>query len=78
MPSVRVKEHETIDSAMRRLKRMVEKAGYPKEWRKREFYVKRSTKKQREIAAAKKRWQKRVYSELKKYFGDTMPSEKTK
>ena len=70
MPSIRVKEGESIESAMRRLKRLVEKAGYPKEWRKREFYVKGSARKQRDIAAAKKRLQKRVSSELRQHHGD--------
>jgi small subunit ribosomal protein S21 len=71
MPSIKVRDGEPMESAMRRLKRLVEKAGYPKEWRKREFYVKGSTRRQREKAAAKKRLQKRVSSELRMHHGDS-------
>lgn len=64
MPSVRIRDGESVDSAMRRFKRAVEKAGIPKELRKREFYQKGSTIRKRKAAAARKR-------HLKKLFRDT-------
>jgi small subunit ribosomal protein S21 len=55
MPSVTLKENESLDFAIRRLKRSVEKAGLPKELRKREFYEPPSKIRKKNIAAAKKR-----------------------
>lgn len=63
MPSVRVKESESIDSAIRRFKRAVEKAGIPKELRARAFHQKGSVQKQRRVAAAKKRLLKKLSRE---------------
>jgi len=60
MPMVRVKEGEPVESAIRRFKRAVEKAGIPKELRRREFHQKQSKIKQRKIAAARKRHLKRL------------------
>ncbi|HIH2763359.1 MAG TPA: 30S ribosomal protein S21 [Candidatus Azoamicus sp.] len=60
MPSITIKENESLDFAIRRLKRAVEKAGLPKELRKREFYEPPSKIKKRYIAAAKKRLLKKV------------------
>ena len=60
MPSVRLREGESVDSAIRRFKRAVEKAGIPKELRRREFHQTRSQINQRKMAAAKKRHLKRV------------------
>ncbi|HIH2762108.1 MAG TPA: 30S ribosomal protein S21 [Candidatus Azoamicus sp.] len=54
MPSITIKENESLDFAIRRLKRSVEKAGLPKELRKREFYEPPSKIRKRCIAAAKK------------------------
>lgn len=66
MPSITIKENESLDFAIRRLKRAVEKAGLPKELRKREFYEPPSKIKKRYVAAAKKRLLKRVFRE--KFF----------
>lgn len=63
MPAVRVREGESVDSAIRRLKRMVEKSGIPKELRRREFHVKRSAERKREVAAARKRHLKKLARE---------------
>jgi len=41
MPSVRVRENEYFDAALRRFKRACEKAGVLTELRRREFYEKR-------------------------------------
>ena len=59
MPSITLKENESLDFAIRRLKRAVEKAGLPKELRKREFYEPPSKIKKRCIASAKKRMLKK-------------------
>lgn len=61
--SVRVREGESVDSAMRRFKRAVEKAGIPKELRRREFYQKGSTVRKRKAAAARKRHLKKLQRE---------------
>ena len=55
MTYIIVREGEHLDSAIRRLKRYVEKAGIPRELRQRERYEKPAKKRQRELAAAKKR-----------------------
>lgn len=60
MPSVRFREGESVDSAMRRFKRAVEKAGIPKELRRREFYQKGSAIRKRKAAAARKRHLKKL------------------
>ena len=51
MPSVRVKENESFDIAMRRFKRACEKAGILTEVRRREFYEKPTTVRKRKAAA---------------------------
>ena len=59
MPSVRIKENEPFESAIRRFKRTCEKAGVLTETRRREFYEKPTTERKRKGAAAVKRHQKR-------------------
>lgn len=63
MPSVRLRDNESVDSAMRRFKRAVEKAGIPKELRRREFYQKGSAIRKRKAAAARKRHLKKLTRE---------------
>ena len=58
MPTVKIKEHEPFDSAMRRFKRICEKAGIPGKLRQIEFYDKPTAKRRRKKAAAVKRMQK--------------------
>ena len=60
MPSVRVRENEPFDIAMRRFKRACEKAGVLAEVHRREFYEKPTQVRKRKAAAAVKRWQKKV------------------
>ena len=55
MPSVRVKENEYFDAALRRFKRACEKAGILSELRGREFYEKPTAIRKRKAAAAVKR-----------------------
>ena len=60
MPSVKVRENEPFDIAMRRFKRSCEKAGVLSEVRRREFYEKPTSIRKRKMAAAVKRHQKKV------------------
>ncbi|MGN1035215.1 MAG: 30S ribosomal protein S21 [Rhodocyclaceae bacterium] len=60
MPSIRVKENEPFEIAMRRFKRAIEKTGLLTELRAREFYEKPTTERKRKLAAAVKRQQKRM------------------
>ena len=64
MPSVRVRDTEPFEIAMRRFKRTCEKAGTLAEVHKREFYEKPTQVRKRKAAAAVKRHQKKVMKEL--------------
>lgn len=64
MPSVRLKENEPFDIALRRFKRTCERAGVLSEVRRREFYEKPTEIRKRKKAAAVKRNLKRNYKEL--------------
>lgn len=55
MPSVRIKDNEPFDIALRRFKRSCEKAGVLSEVRRREFYEKPTAVRKRKAAAAVKR-----------------------
>ena len=55
MSEVRVKENESLDSALRRFKRSCAKAGVISEVRKREHYEKPSVKRKKKSEAARKR-----------------------
>ena len=55
MSEVRVKDNETLDSALRRFKRATQKAGILGEVRKREHYDKPSIKRKKKMEAARKR-----------------------
>ena len=60
MPSVKVKENEPFDVALRRFKRTCEKAGVLSESRRREFYEKPTQERKRKRAAAVKRHLKKL------------------
>ncbi|MEN8130536.1 MAG: 30S ribosomal protein S21 [Pseudomonadota bacterium] len=60
MPSIRLKDNEPFDIAIRRFRRACEKAGVLTEVRRREFYEKPTTVRKRKAAAAVKRHMKRV------------------
>jgi small subunit ribosomal protein S21 len=60
MPSVRIKDNEHFDVALRRFKRACEKAGVLTEVRRREFYEKPTQQRKRKRAAAVKRHIKRI------------------
>ncbi|ADU92434.1 MULTISPECIES: 30S ribosomal protein S21 [Taylorella] len=63
MPSVRLKENEQFESALRRFKRTIEKTGLLTDLRAREFYEKPTTERKRKHAAAVKRHHKRIRSQ---------------
>ncbi|MDX1455047.1 MAG: 30S ribosomal protein S21 [Gammaproteobacteria bacterium] len=63
MPSVRVKENEPFEVALRRFKRSCEKAGVLTEVRRREFYEKPTQERKRKQAAAVKRHMKKLSRE---------------
>jgi small subunit ribosomal protein S21 len=67
MPSVRVKENEPFEVALRRFKRSCEKAGVLADVRRREFYEKPTWERKRKAAAAVKRWQKKVSRETRRF-----------
>ena len=52
---IKVGKNETIDSALRRFKRMSQKAGTLAEVRKREYYEKPSVRRKKKSEAARKR-----------------------
>jgi small subunit ribosomal protein S21 len=64
MTTVRIKENEPFESALRRFKRTVEKTGLLTELRAREYYEKPTTERKRKLAAAIKRHHKRLRSQL--------------
>ena len=64
MPTVKVRENEHFDAALRRFKRACEKAGILSELRRREYYEKPTQERKRKKAAAVKR-------ELKKSSRET-------
>ena len=63
MPSVKVRENEHFDAALRRFKRACEKAGILSELRRREYYEKPTQERKRKKAAAVKRQMKRTARE---------------
>ena len=67
MPSVKVKDNEPFDIALRRFKRSCEKAGVLAEVRRRECYEMPTTLRKRAAAAAVKRHAKKVAREQKKF-----------
>ena len=67
MPSVRVKDNEPFEVALRRFKRSCEKAGVLAEVRRREFYEKPTWERKRKAAAAVKRNMKKVSRESRRF-----------
>jgi small subunit ribosomal protein S21 len=63
MPSVRARENEPFEAALRRFKRACEKAGIVAEARERTTYEKPTSIRKRKAAAAVKRQLKRVSRE---------------
>ena len=55
MPEVRVRENENIESALKRFKKKIQKAGILSEIKRRDRYEKPSVKRKRKSEAARKR-----------------------
>ena len=60
MPGIVVGNNETIDSALKRFKKQVEKGGILSEVRKRESYEKPSERKKKRLFSSKKRFVKKT------------------
>jgi small subunit ribosomal protein S21 len=60
MTTIRLKENEPFDVALRRFKRQIEKLGLLTDLRAREFYEKPTTERKRKKSAAVKRNYKRI------------------
>ena len=63
MTTVRVKDNEPFEVALRRFKRTIEKLGLLTDLRAREFYEKPTAERKRKLAAAVKRHHKRMRSQ---------------
>ncbi|QCI19185.1 30S ribosomal protein S21 [Buchnera aphidicola] len=63
MPIIKVRENEPFDIALRRFKRLCEKAGILAEIRRREYYEKPTTQRKRAKASAIKRLSKKLNRE---------------
>ena len=60
MPSIRVRESDSFENALKRFKKQCEKEGILSEVKKREHYEKPSVKKKKKAIAARKKAAKRV------------------
>jgi small subunit ribosomal protein S21 len=60
IPAIIVGEDEPLEKAVKRFKRMMEKEGIIREWRKREFYEKPSTIKNRKKKALERKRMKKL------------------
>jgi small subunit ribosomal protein S21 len=63
MPSIKIKDNEPFEIALRKFKRLCEKTGIISELRRREYYEKPTWKRKREKAAAIKRHIKKLTRE---------------
>ncbi|MDI6704363.1 MAG: 30S ribosomal protein S21 [bacterium] len=63
MAEIKLKEHESIDSALKRFKRRCEISGLVSEIKKREFYEKPSEKRKRALHKRKKRKRRQMLRE---------------
>ena len=64
MTTIKVKDNEPFEVAMRRFKRTIEKTGLLTELRANEFYEKPTAERKRKLAAAVKRTYKSLSSQL--------------
>ena len=65
MPLVKVREDESLESALRRFKRQCERSGILTELRKRQHFEKPSVRKKRKAQAARKKAMRRALREGK-------------
>ena len=59
-----VRDKESIQEAVRRFRKLVERSGIKKEMRRREYYEKPTAERKRKLAAAVKRHHKRLRSQM--------------
>jgi small subunit ribosomal protein S21 len=78
MPGIRIKEHESFDVALRRFKRVCEKAGILSKLRQIEFYEKPTAKRKRKHAAAIKRHLKRLSKDNAILYGTVASSNESR
>jgi small subunit ribosomal protein S21 len=74
MPSVRIKENESFEMALRRFRRSCEKAGVFSEMRRREHYEKPTEIRKRKAAAAVKRQIKKAARALQPFRSQPAPT----
>lgn len=60
MTTVKIRDGDSFESAIRKFKRLIDKTRVLQELRLREFHLSGSVLKQRQKAAAKKRWAKKL------------------
>jgi small subunit ribosomal protein S21 len=60
IPAIIVGEDEVLEKAIKRFKRMVEKEGIVREWKRREFYEKPSTIRSRKKKAMERKRMKKL------------------
>jgi small subunit ribosomal protein S21 len=60
MPTIKIRDGDSFEGAIRKFKRLIDKARILQELRLREFHLSGSVLKQRQKAAAKKRWAKKL------------------
>ena len=68
MPGVRVRENESFEGALRRFKKQCEKSGILSEVRKREYYEKPSTIKNRKRKAFERKLLKKHLQQKSMFF----------
>ncbi len=78
MPTVKVRDNEPFDITLRRFKRACEKAGVLAEVHKREFYEKPTQIRKRKMAAAVKRWQKKLLRSQARFNSAGVPQQTRK
>ncbi len=61
IPAIIVGEDEVLEKAIKRFKRMVEKEGIVREWKRREFYEKPSTIRSRKKKAMERKRMKKMH-----------------
>lgn len=67
MSSVKIRDNESFEGALRRFRRSCEKAGILAESRKRTAYEKPTAVRKRKAAAAKKRHAKKLFKEANRF-----------
>lgn len=67
MVEIKVRENESLDSALKRFKRQIQRDGIIQDIKKHEYYEKPSEKKKRKMIAAKKRESQRQRREHSSY-----------